>query len=164
MGYASKSGRARTSSTSPQAHAICDRCGGRYNHSDLNWQMDWAGSTMINKRMLVCNSCNDRPQEQMRTIHLPADPQPILNPRPEMYAAAETDYRSTSGQDTTNALTGILVPGNDKRITEDDAFRVTQATGAPTGSLNNTPGTDASAPGNSDPGLPYGYDAVPKES
>ena len=40
MGYASQAGRARTDASNPQAHAICDRCGFRYNHVDLRWQFE----------------------------------------------------------------------------------------------------------------------------
>jgi len=92
MGYASRSGRARTSATNPQAHAICDRCGFRYNHVDLSWQFDWAGASLINKRILVCSPCNDEPQTQLRAIVLPADPTPIMNARTQNFVAAETDY------------------------------------------------------------------------
>ncbi len=41
MCYASRSGRASTNASNPQAHAICDRCGFRYNHVNLKWQYDW---------------------------------------------------------------------------------------------------------------------------
>jgi len=34
---------------------------------------------------LVCLPCNDRPQQQLRTIVLPARSLPIMNPRPELY-------------------------------------------------------------------------------
>lgn len=164
MGYASRSGHARTSARNPQAHAICDRCGARYNHVDLQWQMDWAGAAMVNKRILVCRPCLDVPQTQLRSITLSADPMPIQNARPELYAEAEGDFRTISGDDTINYLTGIPVPGNEKRITEDGAFRTLQATGSAQGSKNNEPGTDPNAPGDTDPGLPYGYDSVPTSS
>ena len=162
MAYASKAGRARTSAKSPAAHAICDRCGERLNHVDLSWQFDWAGAGLINKRLLVCNHCNDRPQQQLRSIVLPADPPVIMNARPEYFVEASTDYRTTSGQDTVNTKTGIPVPGGDTRITQADQKRVTQQTGFANGSLNEKPGTDPNAPGDSDPGLPYGGDTVPE--
>ena len=164
MSYASKSGRARTNARNPQAHAICDRCGGRFNHVDLGWQHDWAGASMINKRILVCRSCMDKPQSQLRSIIVSADPIPILNPRPQDFVNAETDRRVTSGMNTVNARTGIPVPGGDERITQDVRGRVVQQTGAPDGSLNNEPGTDPNAPGNSNPGLPYLNTEVPKSS
>ena len=90
MAYASLSGRARTSPRNPQAHAMCDRCGFRYNHSDLRWQYDWRGLQIQNIRLLVCQSCYDNPQEQLRAISIPADPIPVLHPRVEFFVADET--------------------------------------------------------------------------
>jgi len=145
MAYASRSGRARTNATSPQAHGICDRCGFRYNHDDLSWQYDWAGASLINRGILVCPSCLDNPQEQLRSIVVPADPVPILNPRIEYFASYSTTSRQTSQPSTTDALTGLPIPQGDTRITQDDDTRTTQATGAPTPSLNQLPGTDPNA-------------------
>lgn len=162
MGYASRSGRARTSPSSPAAHAICDRCGFRYNHISLAWQFDWRGATLQNTRVLVCRTCNDDQQQQLRAIVIPADPVPIQNPRVQDFVAASTTRRTTSGQDTVDFWTGIPIPGNDGRITQNDDTRVTQQTGAPSGSLNEQPGTDPNAPGNDDPGLPYNNTDVPE--
>ena len=164
MSYASRSGRARTSPKNPQAHAICDRCGGRYNHVNLSWQFDWAGAALINKRILVCNHCMDTPQQQLRSIVLPADPPVVMNARPEYFIQAETDYRMTQGN-TVNAKTGIPVPGGDFRITENDNNRVTQQTGFANGSLNEQPGTDPAAqtaPLATEADLPYNNTTVPK--
>jgi hypothetical protein len=164
MAYGSIAGRARTSARNPQAHAICDRCGGRYNHVDLQWQYDWAGATTINKRILVCRSCLDNLQPQLRSLVLPGDPPPIMNPRPELFSTAETNFRTTQGS-TTDARTGIMVPDGDIRITQDDSNRVTQQTGFADGSLNEQPGTDPAAqtpPLETEPGLPYGNTTVPE--
>jgi hypothetical protein len=128
----------------------------------LNWQYDWAGASIINKRILVCRHCLDNPQQQLRAIVLPADPMPILNPRPEQFERAETDYRLTSLPATMNLKTGLMVPDGDTRITENDKKRVVQQTGFADGSLNERPGTDPNAPGDNDPGLPYGNTEVPK--
>lgn len=147
MAYASKAGRAKTSARSPQAHAICDRCGFRYNHVNLRWQYDWAGASLVNRRILVCNTCYDTPQEQLRAIVIPADPVPIINPRVPNYAQDASNTRVTSGQDTINSNTGIPVPGGDVRITQDDDTRVTQQTGEPPGGLNEEPGTDDNVDG-----------------
>lgn len=155
-------GRAKVSARSPRAFAICDRCGFLYNHQHLRWQFGWAGPNIINKRMLVCSRCEDTPQEQLRTIVLPADPTPINNPRVENFAYASSSNRQTSGQDTRDFWTGIPIPAGDTRITQDDSTRVTQQTGEPPGGLNEQPGTDPNAPGNSDPGLPYDNIEVPK--
>ena len=162
MGWSSRSGRARTSATNPQAHAICDRCGFRYNHIDLRWQYDWRGTSLQNIRILVCNSCYDEPQQQLRAIVIPADPVPISNPRIENFAVAETNTRFTSGQNSVDPVTSIPIIGGDTRITEDDNTRVTQQTGGANGSLNQEPGTDPNAPGNDDPGLPINTNEVPK--
>lgn len=78
--------RAATSPTHPRAHAICDRCGFRYNHDQLKWQMDWRGPRLQNLRILVCSDCYDAPQQSgQRTILIPPDPVPIMNARPEFY-------------------------------------------------------------------------------
>lgn len=150
MGYASKSGRARTSSRNPQAFAICDRCALWYNHVDLQWQYDWAGAGMINKRILVCDTCNDKPQEQLRAIVVPADPVPIVNPRVEPYAWDELDRRQVSGYNATSPSTGIPVQQGDTRVTTlnntaTENTRVTQQTGEAPFGTNQLPGTDPNA-------------------
>lgn len=154
-------GRASVSSSNPRAFAICDRCGFLYNHIRLQWQYDYAGAGLINKRILVCNDCNDVPQAQLRAIILPADPVPIQNPRVQDYVAAETNYRITQGN-TVDPITGLPIPGGQTRITENNDTRVTQQTGEPPGGLNQEPGTDPNAPGDNDPGLPYNNTTVPK--
>lgn len=79
-------GHAHTNPSSPRAHAICDRCGARYNHHQLRWQYDWRGPQLQNLRVLVCQSCLDDPQQSgQRTIIIPPDPEPIMNARPEFY-------------------------------------------------------------------------------
>jgi hypothetical protein len=65
----------------PQAQAICDRCGFRYNHHTLAWQHEWSGETLYNTRLLVCRTCLDQPNETLRTYNPGADPLPIRNPR-----------------------------------------------------------------------------------
>ena len=162
MAYASQSGRARTSASNPQAHAICDRCGFRYNLVNLKWQFDWRGASLMNLRILVCNDCYDTPQEQLRAIIVPADPVPVMNPRVQDFVTAETNNRFTSGQNTVNAATNIPVVGGDNRITQNDQDRVTQQTGEPPGGLKERPGTNPNAPGDNDPGVPYNNIEVPK--
>lgn len=150
MGYASRSGRARTSARNPQAFAICDRCAIWYNHVNLRWQYDWAGASLVNKRILVCNTCYDEPQQQLRAIIIPADPMPIVNPRVEPYAWDEIDRRQVSGNNTTNPQTGIPVQQGDTRVTTidgdiPDRTRVTQQTGEAPYGTNQKPGTDPNA-------------------
>lgn len=164
MGYASISGRARTSARNPQAYGVCDRCGFWYNLVDLKWQYQWAGNNLINLQLRVCDTCLDVPQEQLRAIVIPADPVPVYQPRPENFVTASTDTRITSGQNTTDPVTGIPIIQGDTRITQDDSTRVAQETGEPPGGLNQEPGTDPTVPtedGGDDPGLPYGFDVIP---
>ncbi len=82
-------GRANISQIYPRALAICDRCGATYNHIDLKWQYQWRGTKLQNIQRLVCESCLDIPQEQLRVIILPMDPVPIMNARPENYVDAD---------------------------------------------------------------------------
>lgn len=70
--------------------------------------------------------------------------------------------RLTSEPPLIDPITDIPVPIGQVRTTQDGKIRVTQVTGAPPGSLNQEPGTDPNAPGDDDPGLPYGWDVVPK--
>ena len=165
MAYASRAGRARTSSTNPMAHAICDRCGFRYNRVDLRWQYDWRGASLLNLSQLVCSTCYDEPQQQLRAIVVPADPQPIDQPRLQDFVAAEANNRGTSGQNTVDPITGIPIINGDNRITENSQQRVTQQTGEPPGGFNQEPGTDPKVPdaaGGNDPGLPYNNSEIPK--
>lgn len=115
MGYGSISGRARTSLSAPRAHAICDRCGCRYNFVDLTWQYDYAGPGLINKRLLVCRPCLDRPQEQLKSIVVAADPLPIINARIEYFSQYETDQRVTTTPMLYANISGIS--GNGTTVT-----------------------------------------------
>ena len=165
MAYASRAGRARTSAGSPQAFAVCDRCGIWTNRVNLQFQFEWAGASMYNTQALVCPPCLDIPQEQLRAIVIPADPMPIINRRVEYFTQAETNNRQTYIAPLTDATTGLPIPQGNNRITQTEANRVTQATGEPPGGLNTQPGTDIQVPddiGGDDPGLPYGYTEVPE--
>ena len=126
-------GRASVSSRNPRAFGICDRCGFLYNHDRLQWQFDYAGAGLINKRILVCNPCLDTPQNQLRSIILPADPVPIENPRVQDYAAAETDNIAINAPTVTDFWTGIPVPSTTDVITQDGINVTTQVLGRPTG-------------------------------
>lgn len=78
-------GRASIDPRSPRALGVCQRCGFLYNHDQLRWQYQWGGLRLINLRILVCKTCYDEPQIQLRTIILPPDPVPIEFPVPEEY-------------------------------------------------------------------------------
>jgi len=51
----------------------------------LQWQYQFSGVQLQNLRILVCRPCLDIPQIQLKTIVIPPDPLPVLNPRPENY-------------------------------------------------------------------------------
>lgn len=126
-------GRASVSTRSPRAFGVCDRCGIWYNHFQLKWQYDWAGASLVNKRMLVCNPCYDTPQNQLRAIILPADPMPIMNPRTEPFASDETNTVVASAGAPTDSITGIPIYPTVGIATEDGQVVTTQPIGAPTG-------------------------------
>lgn len=83
MGSFAPKGHARVDPRSPRAFAICDRCGFLYNHNALRWDAQWHGHQIRRTGFLVCPKCADVPNPTLRPIVLPADPVPILNPRPE---------------------------------------------------------------------------------
>lgn len=133
MSYASQSGRAKTSATNPQAHAICDRCGFRYNHAELKWQYDWRGAMIQNIRILVCDTCYDTPQEQLRSIVVPADPTPIVNARVQDFETAETNYQTVTAPSTIDPETGIPIPPSTTLVTQNGQQLTTQPYGQPVG-------------------------------
>src|ERR1700676_5525674 len=137
MAYASISGRASTSARKTQAHAICDRCGGRLNHIDLLPQFEWRGAVLQDIRLLVCKRCLDVPQENGRAITLPADPTPIMNARVQDFDAASIDYRALSAPTVYDPVTGIPIPGTTLRVTQDCENRVRQPYGIPVGLNQN---------------------------
>jgi len=99
----------------------------------------------MNVRILVCDTCNDLPQQQLRAIVVPADPTPIINARTPGYETAETDFRTTSGQNTVNQQTGIPVPGTNDRVTQTGNNRVTQEVGGTRADKSQQPGLDQNA-------------------
>jgi len=100
-------GRANISVTNPQALAICDRCGFRYNHVDLSWQYQWRGTKLQNIQILVCEDCLDIPQEQLRIIIIPPDPIPISNARPENSVGDNNPMSAVGYSAITNTVTPI---------------------------------------------------------
>lgn len=89
-------GRAEFNLPPKSAWAVCDRCGFLYSHHKLRWQYQWAGTQLLNLKLLVCPECFDKPQSQLKTVKLPADPMPIKNPRPEPYAQDEAAGSTTN--------------------------------------------------------------------
>lgn len=119
-------GRAKVSVTQPRAFGVCDRCSFLYNLDALQWQYQWVGTNLQNIRMLVCDSCYDTPQEQLKRILLPPDPVPVKNARPENYVS------------DSNPLSGIGA----------DANLFTQQYGSFIGNLTGGGGIDAAFDGN----------------
>ena len=68
---------------------------------------------------------------------------------------------ATVGTPTTNAATGLPVPTGVTMVTLTGDYMATCPTGVAKGSYNTFPGTDPNAPGDSDPGLPYGFTSTP---
>ena len=95
-------GHVRVNSRFPEAAGICDRCGRAENHKDLIWQWQWAGERLQNLRILVCESCYDIPQEQLRARILSPDPLPIYNARPEPFTETGFNYQGESNIVTTS--------------------------------------------------------------
>ncbi len=108
-------GKARVSPSGPSAFGVCDRCGMWYNLKDLQFQYEWGGSRLTNQNILVCNRCLDIPQQQLRSIIIPADPVPVFNPRPERFREEVPNYRVTQDSNV--------------RVTEDGNYRVTEGGG-----------------------------------
>lgn len=106
-------GRGRVSQSKPNALAVCDRCSFTYNHSDLRWQYEWSGVKLQNIRLLVCNTCLDKPQPELKTIIIPPDPLPVFNARPEQYSAEVQNNISTEDGNP------IATEGGDNLIWED---------------------------------------------
>ena len=132
MGWASKFGRARVSSQAVEAAGVCDRCSFVYTHRDLQWQYEYAGVSLQNTRILVCQRCLDEPQPQNRAIIIPPDPVPIQNPRPELYQQAEVDYLTlTPG--TVDPVTGIAIPNTTQMTTVGGSPMTKQPVGKPKG-------------------------------
>lgn len=77
-----RSGRARISARRPRAMGESDRSGFWYSLDDMRKQFQWAGNTLQDQGLLVGPDELDVPQDQFRTLILPADPYPRINPRP----------------------------------------------------------------------------------
>lgn len=131
MAYASRAGRARTSPTRPQAHAICQRCGFRVNRVDMINQPEWRGAALLPINIYVCGRCLDVPQEQLRAIVLPADPVPVLLPFPEPFLADEANLMTLTTGSTTDPTTGLPVPGTTTLQTTSGLALTTEPYGRP---------------------------------
>lgn len=94
--------RARVNPSSPRAWGTSDRNGFVSNVENMRFQWDWAGTSLVNKRILVSQDELDKPQRQLGTVILPPDPMPVMNARPEPYAIDEVSneiYTAENGID-----------------------------------------------------------------
>lgn len=113
--------RAAVDPSAPAAWATDDRSGFIGNQRNLKWQREWAGTQLINKRILVYEDMYDTPQRQLGTIILPPDPTPIMNARPEQYSIDEQTFRIQMNgvqrllMDGTPRLESNLQSGNSSR-------------------------------------------------
>lgn len=82
-------GKAIVNPDNPAAFAICARCGALYNKYNLDWQYQWQGAKLMNKRLQICKPCMDKPSAFLRQIVLPPDPPAIYQPRAEPYTIDE---------------------------------------------------------------------------
>ena len=73
----------RVDAYNPAGRGTCDRCSQIRNHSDLIWEMEYRGNSLMRTGFLVCSHCLDVPYQGWRPILLPADPVPLLNVRTE---------------------------------------------------------------------------------
>ena len=72
----------------PEAAARCDRGGEIRRRSELIPEMRWAGARLVPTGFLCCARHLDPPHPQDRMIVLEADPQPVVQPRFDVDAAA----------------------------------------------------------------------------
>jgi len=78
---------APTSARQPEPTGLCMRCGFYYRLSDLEWQWEWRGPSLVNLQIQVCRrTCLDVPAEQLRVIRVGPDPVPPRRPSPTFYA------------------------------------------------------------------------------
>ena len=80
MAIGNYAGHAKVNPRDPSAQGECDRCGFWYQLDRLGKQMQWTGVELIWTGNLVCDKCNDIPQEQNKALILPPDPKPRINP------------------------------------------------------------------------------------
>lgn len=104
----------------------------------MQWQYEWAGNRLVNQNQLVCDSCYDEPQQQLRVIVLPADPTPIVNPRPEAYSRDNNPISSIGGSIGTLIRGGGLAAAFDSNANK--PFFLSAITTASVAGLSNSIG------------------------
>ena len=88
---------------------------------------------MQNTRVLVCRECLDTPQTQLKTIIIPADPIPVIQPRVESFETDETNYHVVAGPPTIDPVTGIPIPNSTILTDQNGNLMAEQPIGQPVG-------------------------------
>lgn len=132
MALGDLAGRARLRRRNPSAQAECDRCSFWYNLSDLQRQFQWAGNALVDTGFLVCRDCLDTPQQQNRSLILPADPFPKTNPRPSYDVTPPAPGVTPDNQGFTQYVLGSSVPGLYPTTKADVLAQVAQLSGIAT--------------------------------
>ncbi len=113
-------GHAEVNPRAPVSFAICDRCSRQFNINMLSWQWQWAGPRLQNTRFLVCRSCMDVPQPQLKPRILPPDPHPTLNARPENFLVDDFNYQVTQNDEITVAQDDVPLVGQNEANNRED--------------------------------------------
>ena len=87
----------------PEPVGICDRDGFLWPLSQLTWQFQWAGTNLVNQRILVCPVCLDTPAPFLQTFRFGPEPAPLPNARPWHYA-----YQNQGGEPPLDTVSQIL--------------------------------------------------------
>lgn len=98
-------GRAQIDPTAPEALGVCDRCAKLWNLSELRYQFYWAGPQLQNSNLRVCPDCMDIPNEQLRTIILPPDPEPVYDTRVPPFSIYEQSAYALITEDFLTLIT-----------------------------------------------------------
>jgi hypothetical protein len=85
MALGDLSGASRTNPRNPFGQGVCDRTGFALQHNRMQRQFQWGGAKLFDTGYLVRPQSLDKPQDQYRSLILPGDPQPLVNPRPDYW-------------------------------------------------------------------------------
>lgn len=79
--------RCPTNPFQPEYVGFCERCYQKVYYKVLRFQYDWRGNALMNLQILVCEKCEDKPQEQFRPVIIgPDSVPPWPRPTPHFYA------------------------------------------------------------------------------
>ena len=130
MGSFAPHGHAQVDPQRPSAFAICDQCGFLFNRSALRWETEYYGKEVRRTGHLVCNACFNLPNPTLRPVKLPADPDPVWQPRsePTFYGVITADmikYTADSDLYTADNWAPYVVVTADTNLYSADETAVT---------------------------------------